>query len=101
MTNVLPTVGHDRVVEELVISFTHTTPVDWLLPGVPTTGKAVEIAVVGLVGFKDVKVSYEHIYGDQAAIPVQVGLLDPAGLPVSEADSAPKVLDPKLPPRQM
>ena len=101
MTNVSRTVGYDRVVEELVISFTHTTPIDWLLPGVPPTGKKVEMAVVVLVGFKDGKISHEHIYWDQAGVLVQVGLLDPVGLPVSGAESARKVLDPKLPPRQI
>jgi carboxymethylenebutenolidase len=101
ITNVSRTVGHDRVVEELVISFTHTTPIDWLLPGVPPTGKKVEMAVVVLVGFKDRKISYEHIYWDQAGVLVQVGLLNPAGLPVSGAESARKVLDPKLPSRQI
>jgi carboxymethylenebutenolidase len=101
MTNVSRTVGDDRIVEELAISFTHTTPIDWLLPGVPPTGKKVEMAVVVLVGFKDGKISYEHIYWDQAGVLVQVGLLDPAGLPVSGAESARKVVDPKLPPRQL
>jgi len=101
MTNVSRTVGYDRVVEELVISFTHTTPIDWLLPGVPPTGKNVEMAVVVIVGFKDGKISHEHIYWDQAGVLVQVGLLDPAGLPVSGAESARKVLDPKLPSRQI
>jgi carboxymethylenebutenolidase len=101
MTNVSRTVGDDRIVEELAINFTHTTPIDWLLPGVPPTGKKVEMAVVVLVGFKDGKISYEHIYWDQAGVLVQVGLLDPAGLPVSGAESARKVLDPKLPSRQI
>jgi carboxymethylenebutenolidase len=32
---------------------------------------------------------------------VQLGLLDPKGLPVSGAESARKILDPKLPPRRM
>ena len=54
-----------------------------------------------LVGFKDGKISHEHIYWDQAGVLVQVGLLDPVGLPVSGAESARKVLDPKLPPRQI
>ena len=101
MTNVSRTVGQDQVVEELVISFTHTTPVDWILPGVPPTGKRVEVAVVVIVGFKDGKISHEHIYWDQASVLVQLGLLDPAGLPVSGAESARKILDPKLPPRRM
>jgi carboxymethylenebutenolidase len=101
MTNVSRTVGLDQVVEELVISFTHTTPIDWLLPGVPPTGKPVEMAVVVIVGFKDGKISHEHIYWDQAGVLAQIGLLNPAGLPVTGADSARKVLNPKLPPRPM
>jgi carboxymethylenebutenolidase len=80
MTNVSRTVGHDQVVEELVISFTHTTPVDWILPGVPPTGKRVEVAVVVIVGFRDGKISHEHIYWDRAGVLAQVGLLDPAGV---------------------
>jgi carboxymethylenebutenolidase len=101
MVNVSRTVGHDQLVEELVISFTHTQPIAWLLPGVPPTGKKVEMAVVVIVGFKDGKISHEHIYWDQAGVLVQVGLLDPAGLPVSGAESARKVLNPKLPSRLM
>jgi carboxymethylenebutenolidase len=101
MTPVSRTVGQDQVVEELVLSFTHTKPVDWLLPGVPPTGKPVEVAVVVIVGFKDGKISHEHIYWDQASVLVQVGLLDPRGLPVSGVEIARKVLDPKLPPRRM
>jgi carboxymethylenebutenolidase len=95
MTPVSRTIGHDQVVEELVISFTHTMPIDWLLPGVTPTGKRVEIAVAVIVGFKDGKISHEHIYWDQASVLVQVGLLDPAGLPVSGPEGARKILDPK------
>jgi carboxymethylenebutenolidase len=101
MTPVSRTVGQDQVVDELVISFTHTTPIDWLLPGVAPTGKRVEMAVAVIVGFKGGKISHEHIYWDQASVLVQTGLLDPKGLPVSGAESARKVLDPKLPARQM
>lgn len=85
--------------EELAISFTHTAPMDWLLPGVAPTGKRVEVAVVVIVGFKDGKISHEHIYWDQASVLVQIGLLDPKGLPVSGAECARKVVDPKLPAR--
>ncbi len=101
MVNVSRTVGHDQLVEELVISFTHTTVIDWLMPGVPPTGKKVEMAVVVIVGFKEGKISHEHIYWDQAGVLAQVGLLNPAGLPVCGAESARKVLNPKLPPRPM
>lgn len=99
MTSVSRTVGEDQIVEELVISFTHTTVIDWLLPGVAPTGKKVEMAVAVIVGFRDGKISHEHIYWDQAGVLVQIGLLDPAGLPVCGAESARKVLTPKLPPR--
>lgn len=95
------TVGHYQVVDELVISFTHTTVIDWMLPGIPPTGKPVEVAFVVVVGFKDGKISHEHIYWDQACVRVQLGLLDPAGLPVSGPEGARKVLDPRLPARRM
>lgn len=101
MTNVSRTVGHDQLVEELVISFTHTTPIDWLLPGVPPTGKKVEMAVVVIVGFKDGKISHEHIYWDHAGVLLQTGLIQSTGFPVCGAESARKVLDPKLPPRKI
>jgi len=99
MQSVSRTVGEDRVVEELFISFTHTTVIDWLLPGVRPTGKAVEMAVAVVVGFKGDKISHEHIYWDQAGVLAQVGLLNPAGLPVTGADGARKVVNPKLPSR--
>lgn len=99
MTNVSRTVGEEQIVEEIYISFTHTTAIDWLLPGVQPTGKAVEMVVAVVVGFKDGKISHEHIYWDQASVLVQIGLLNPAGLPVTGAESARKVLNPKLPSR--
>jgi carboxymethylenebutenolidase len=49
---------------------------------VAPTGRRVEIALVAIVGVKDGKVAYEHIYWDQASLLVQLGLLDPTGLPV-------------------
>ncbi|SRR6266540_4777615 len=99
--NVSRTVGDDQLVEELVLRFTHTAPVDWMLPGLAPTGRRVEAAVVVVVKFAAGKIVHEHIYWDQASVLVQLGLLDLAGLPVSEAESARKVLDPQLPPRSM
>ncbi len=40
---------------------------------------------------------HEHIYWDQASVLVQIGLLDPSGLPVLGVESARKLLDPSLP----
>ncbi len=99
MDNLSRTVGTDQIVEELAISFTHTTAIDWLLPGVAPTGKPVELVVVVIVGFKDGKISHEHIYWDQASVLVQIGLLDPKGLPVSGAEVARKVVNPQSPSR--
>lgn len=96
MTSVSRTVGTDQIVDELVISFTHTTVIDWMLPGIAPTGKFVEIAFAVIVGVKDGKIAHEHIYWDQASVLVQIGLLDPKGLPVVGAEGARKVLDPKL-----
>jgi carboxymethylenebutenolidase len=100
MTNLSRTVGQDQVVDEIAINFTHTQQIDWLLPGVPATGKHVEMAVAVIVGFRDGKISHEHIYWDQASVLVQVGLLNPAGLPVGGAEIARKVVNPKLPSRR-
>lgn len=93
MTTVSRTIGSDQIVEEVVISFTHTVALDWFLPNVAPTNKPVTAALVVVVGFKDDKISHEHIYWDQASVLVQIGLLDPKGLPVCGADAARKVLD--------
>lgn len=87
------TIGTDQIVDEMVFSFTHTSGVDWMLPGIAPTGRRVEIPLVAIVRFVDGKVAHEHIYWDQASVLVQVGLLDPKGLPVAGIETARKVLD--------
>src|SRR5215471_12680397 len=96
MTPVSRTIGADQLVDEMVFKFTHTIRMDWILPGIPPTGKPVEIPLVAIVLFRDGKLAHEHIYWDQASVLVQVGLLDPANLPVVGVESAKKVLDPSL-----
>jgi carboxymethylenebutenolidase len=91
------TVGESSVVDELVARFTHTTYIDWMLPGVAPTGRAVEIPLVAVVQFEGDKLVHEHIYWDQASVLVQLGLLEPNGLPIAGAETAHKVLDPSLP----
>jgi carboxymethylenebutenolidase len=95
MERVSRTVGTDHVVDELVLSFTHDIAMDHLLPGVPPTGKRVRLAVCVVAGLRDGKISHEHIYWDQASLLVQVGLLDRAGLPVTGAEQAEKLLAPR------
>lgn len=41
-----------------------------------------------IVGFKDDKVTHEHIYWDQASVLVQIGLLSPERLPVHGIEAA-------------
>lgn len=91
------TVGVDRVVNEQVLCFTHDREIEWMLPGVAPTGRQVEVAFVGIVTFRGDKLIHEHLYWDQASVLVQVGLLDPAGLPVAGREAARKVIDPSLP----
>ena len=93
MTPVSRTVGADTLVDEMVFSFTHTSAVDWMLPGIPPTGRRVEVPLVAIVKFEGGKVAHEHIYWDQASVLVQLGLIDPAGLPVAGAETARKVAD--------
>jgi len=95
MQRVSRTVGTDHVVDELVLSFTHDIVMGQLLPGVPPTGRPVLLAVCVVAGFRDGKLTHEHIYWDQASLLVQVGLLDPAGLPVTGAEQAEKLLAPR------
>lgn len=70
------TFGEDRIVEEFVIRFTHTLRMDWMLPGIPATGRRVEFALVGIIQFQAGKVANEHLYWDQATVLSQLGILD-------------------------
>ncbi len=101
MTPVSRTIGEDQIVDEMVFKFTHTIPMDWILPGISPTGKRVEIPLVAIVRVRDGKLAHEHIYWDQASVLVQIGLLDPAKLPVVGIESARKVLDPSLPANEL
>ena len=91
------TVGTDRVVQEQVLCFTHDAPLDWMLPGVPPTGRYIEIPLIAVITFRGGKLHNEHIYWDQASVLVQAGLIDPEGLPVNGREQAAKLLDPGLP----
>jgi carboxymethylenebutenolidase len=101
ITPVSRTIGTDRLVDEMLFSFTHSVPMDWMLPGVLPTGRRVEIPLVAIVHFRDGKLAHEHIYWDQASVLVQLGLLDPRGLPVAGAATARKLLNPSLPSNEL
>jgi carboxymethylenebutenolidase len=96
MISVSRTIGQGRVVDELVARFTHSIRMDWLLPGIPPTGRRVELPFVVIVQFEGDKVAHEHLYWDQASVLVQVGLLDRT-LPVRGGETAAQVLKPAQP----
>jgi carboxymethylenebutenolidase len=52
MVAVSRTVGQGRVVDELVARFTHSIRLDWLLPGIPPTGRRIDLPFVVVVQFE-------------------------------------------------
>lgn len=101
ITPVNRTLGENTIVDEMVISFTHSRVIDYLLPGVPPAGRRVEIPAVVVAQFRDGRLANERIYWDQASVLVQIGLLKPDGLPVAGVEVARKVLDPRLPSNEL
>jgi carboxymethylenebutenolidase len=96
VTQVSRTVGDTHVVDEQILRFTHDVSLAFMLPGVPPTGKQVQLPVV-VRTFEQGKIAHEHIYWDQASLLLQVGLLAPKMLPVIGVDQAGTLLDQSLP----
>ena len=101
LTPISRTVGADRVVDEMVFSFTHDIEIDWMLPGIAPTGRKVEVPLVAIVCFRGGRLYNEHIYWDQASVLAQIGLLDPAKLPIAGVETARKLVDETLPSNAM
>src|SRR5262249_7212031 len=55
------TAGDNRLVEEMVVRFTHSTEMDWLLPGLQPTGRRAEFVVAGVIEFEGGKIAHEHL----------------------------------------
>jgi carboxymethylenebutenolidase len=90
------TIGQGRVVDELIMRFTHSIRMDWILPGIEPTGRRVELPFVVIVQFEGDKLAHEHLYWDQASVLVQVGLLGRT-LPVRGGETAAHLLNPTQP----
>jgi carboxymethylenebutenolidase len=93
MVPVSRTVGQGRVVEEMIFRFTHDIRMDWMLPGIPPTGRRVEIPFLIVIQFDGNKMAHEHLYWDQASVLVQLGVLAPALLPVVGAEGTRSLVD--------
>gem|GEM_PF-3490463 len=63
----------DRVVDEMIMSFTHEISMPADLPKVAPTGRRVMLPVVVVMGIQNGKVAYERIYWDQASLLAQIG----------------------------
>ena len=85
------TIDSDRLVEEMLVRFTHTIKMDWLLPTLRPTGRRAEFIIAAVIGFEDGSVAHEHIYWDQATLLSQMGVLDHP-LAVGGMHSAAKLL---------
>lgn len=77
------TIGTNRLVDELLISLTHSSVVPWLLPEIPPTNYKIEIVVVSIMCARGGLLESEHMYWDQASVLAQVGLLNPKIVPES------------------
>jgi carboxymethylenebutenolidase len=86
----------ERVIDEMIFSFTHDLEMDWMLPGVAPTGRRVEVPLVVVVQLKSDDIVSERIYWDQAVL-AQIGVIDAAGLPVAGVETARTLLNPSLP----
>jgi carboxymethylenebutenolidase len=95
------TIGADRVVDELIIRFTHTREMPFWLPGIPPTGRRVQLPLVVVMGFRGGQVASEHIYWDQASLLAQTGLLNTTDLPIAGSVQAQSLVDPSVALNQM
>jgi carboxymethylenebutenolidase len=66
-TEIIPisrTIGGERLVDEMIIRFTHSIEIDWMLPGIAPTSKRVECATVAIIQFRDGKLfKRAHLLG--------------------------------------
>jgi carboxymethylenebutenolidase len=85
------TVGKDQVVDELILKFTHNREIEYMIPGIPPTGKYVELPHVVVMKFVGNKIAHEHIYWDQASVLAQIGLLNTNSLPVRGIEQSRKL----------
>lgn len=88
VTRISRTIGADQVVDELIVTFTHNAPLEFMLPGVQPTGRYVELPTVVVMKFENGKIAHEHIYWDQGSLLAQIGLIDATTLPVIGSEQA-------------
>ncbi|KAJ6543844.1 hypothetical protein B0H19DRAFT_288057 [Mycena capillaripes] len=110
MQSISRTVGSDRVVDEFIFHATHDKQIDWLLPGVPPTGKKFAIPMLGVINIRGDRLYHEHIWWDQGTACMQVGIIPThvsfegkrLRLPIAGVESATLLNDERaVPPNEM
>ncbi len=77
------TAGQTVITNVVIISFTHNCQCDAMLPGLAPTSLRAEFPVVVLAEFDDLqKITSTTVFWDQASVLVQLGMINPVGLPV-------------------
>ena len=61
------------------------------MPDIAPTGKQVAIPLIIIFTFQGEKVESERLYWDQASMLMQLGVLDPGGLPITGTQSVQKL----------
>jgi len=89
-------VGQDRLIDEFIVSFTHTVRMDWFAPGIEATGRRLSVPHVGIIEFENGRIRSEHIYWDQATVLKQMGFLDER-LPATGKMQCDRLRDPDAP----
>jgi carboxymethylenebutenolidase len=62
-----------------------------MIPGIPPTGKYVDLPHVVVMKFVGNKIAHEHIYWNQASLLAQIGLLDNNSLLVRSIEQSRKL----------
>jgi carboxymethylenebutenolidase len=80
--------GKDRLVEEMVIRFTHSPRMPWMLPGRLPTGHSAEFSLIVVMEFRNGKLASDHIYWDwdQARLLAQLLEMSAAGAGIGSAN---------------
>jgi len=69
--------GADSLMDEMLLTFTHTVEMPWAAPGIAPTGKKVELLLMVTSAFdENGLIKFEHLLWDHCALLSQLGVID-------------------------
>jgi carboxymethylenebutenolidase len=74
ITRVSRTVGRFRLIDEMLVRFTHDRPLPWLLPEARPTHRQAEITAVMIAEFDRLHIRAQRTHWDHATLLGQLGL---------------------------